>query len=148
MDNCENEVRTYSGAKIAEYMKRKDKDYYKAKYRNLKNKHKLTQKCLDDAYKEIYDVRKTMRNLEYGYGQDRQAWKDELHHVREESEKKVRDAEYNYKHLSRETDILRHTGCIQTKYIKELEDLLKSNNIPFITKNGEYKDAMNELFKM
>ena len=123
-------------------------------------KRTIMDKKIPDEGKKVYRLRKQITQLEDEIAMLReqnatlQRWhkedmdnlKDDFHHEREELEKKVRDAEYNYNHLTYETDVLRQAGCIQTKYINELEK--RDKTILSSHEHGEYKDAMNELYKM
>ena len=123
-------------------------------------KRTIMDKKIPDEGKKVYKLRKQIIHLEDEIAMLReqnatlQRWhkedmdnlKDDFHHEREELEKKVRDAEYNYNHLTYETDVLRQAGCIKTKYINELEK--RDKTILSSHEHGEYKDAMNELYKM
>lgn len=109
--------------------------------------NKLRRKIVD-LEDEIAMLREQNGTLQRWHKEDMENLKDDFAHEREELEKKVRDAEYNSNKLSYEIDLSMRTGCIHTKYIKELEDILKANGISFIKPHGEYKDAMNEAYKM
>ena len=99
-----------------------------------------------------YDIIEQLNNklkiLEYMNNEDKQGWKFEMDRVREEAQKKVNDAEYSYKKLVYETNLLNRTQSIHTKYINELEDILRHNNIVFGNARGEYKDALKEAYNM
>ena len=99
-------------------------------------------------YDIIEELNNKLKILEYMNNEDKQGWKYEMDRVREEAQKKVNDAEYSYKKLVYETNLLNRTQSIHTKYINELEDILRHNNIVFGNARGEYKDALKEAYNM
>ena len=109
--------------------------------------NKLRRKIVD-LEEQVAMLKEQHGTLQRWHKEDMENLKDDFAHEREELEKKVRNAEYNSKKLSYELDLSMRTGCIHTKYIKELEDILKGHGLSFIKPHGEHKDAMNETYKM
>ena len=123
---------------------------------------KQHQKIVKKLHKTINDLNRRNQELfneliitkeikaceEQGYKDDREGWINEIQKIREESNKKVLDAEYNYKQEANENYFLRLNQATYNNYIKKLENLLKENSISFQNQYREFQDAMKEINKM
>ena len=114
--------------------------------KNLKKELKKVNSRLLYAYDTIDQLKNKIDVLEVDYKESKESWIADINNIQEEANMKIHDAEYKYKRLQYETNSLSRLRCVYSKYIHDLESLLKNNNISFANERGEYDDALNEVY--